>query len=482
MAGVTLREDEALRSLRAKLNVPPAAQNCNPHLLRFLRATALNPDEAAAKLERRVLFEQSLSTIFTSPHVVSALRSGAFATIGDDVFHRPILYLKVKAYHHSGSQTDETRLAVVLLEYLQTLVESKNVEQCIILVNEEGAGFWAAQDSPLHEQIATLIQKHYPGLIGAVLVVNSSWGTKRIIRLQVAAGASSVRDLVQFVSSKDLASLIAADVVPTDFGGQNDVPSTCPAEDFSDRVLRHWYALTGVLQRHAQEADGHPAWQPLPRMELSSASIVASDAVKRRIATAAEVAHNKPPGTPGRLSSLARGGATPRGQRAVDEYTDDGRCSMITDTDFNERSVEDDFDDHHHADGATPGFPLREGAAAGDGDGDEDVVALKHQLHVETTRRRELEQTVERLRLGTIDESQAKPLEATLRKHHEHVNALVAQIVQQNRGVRPERSLAQLLDQTETALLSAVPDTHETPCMSAATYQERKPRSSCVVC
>jgi hypothetical protein len=502
-----LREDEALRGLRERLQAPSHLQSVNLYLLRYLRAAHLDIDAAARKLESRRVYESMMSSIFSTPHAVSSLQSGAFSTLGEDVFRRPILYIRIRDYHHSGDSTSETRLAMMILEFMVTLVEARNVEQCLVLINEADAGFWAGRDAPMQERLAALVQKHYPGLVGAILVVNSSWGTKRILRLHAAAGGAptEIRQIVQFVSSKDLQSVMAQDIIPREFGGGNDVNATCPPEEFADRVLRHWYAFTGLLQGEAESAGRPPrqAFQPLPRGPLFDATSSAPGVVQRRLATAASIGPYTAPtaavgaasGSNGRPQSgsgssrmhTARGtpGARTMYSARGDEATDDGICSAISDSDLFSRDEWSGEQGQHEKGAPSPSLPRQEISFNADDNDGVDLHTLRDRLQVEVQRRKQLEVTVDQLRLGTAyrGEDREKPIEAALRKHHEHVNSLVSQITAQHRGARPPRTLRQLLNASDQALLSAVADLQQTtPCMSGAEPVDRKPKSSCIVC
>jgi hypothetical protein len=185
--------------------------------------------------------------------------------------------------------------------------------------------------------------------------------------------------------------------------------------------------------------------------------------------------------------------AVPHREPRTDDYSEDGRCSVITDTDLALGLTDDEMDDddaepkHGMIDAVASVFSRgRSAAATADGAAvaavdSEGVAALRQQLAVESQRRHELQETVERMQLGVDVDADVKPLEAALRKHHEGVNTLVAEVVQSSREARSDRTLAQLLDMMDRALLSATQEKQSTPCMRSGVPVERQPKQSCVV-
>ena len=474
-----VEQEEALARLRSQLGVPAAQRGSDGYLLRFLRTTAPAPlavGDAQARLAGRREFEKRLltgggTTVQVTAHIVDALRGGTFYLLGEDVFNRPVLYLCAGAYTASPDGFAERQLAVMLLEFLESYVAlrfgSGHTQQCVLLVNEGNVGFWAAKDSDTHETLANTAQRYYPDLIGGVFVVNSSWGTKRVIRTQVASGSSTLRQLVQFVSGSELGSLIAKEVIPREFGGKNDVAVTSPPAQFSEDVLRHWFAASTAMAAPAAQRE-RPLWAPLDRARLLDGTFVAA-----RYAGAAAAA--------------GKGGAA-----AGDRYCDPSPTATAKFTALPPLpgGLKDGFDKNSSlcsaCSEASEAFsdPGDVDGGDADGDGGASTAKLRAKLRAEEARRRQLEAELRRTSLGVPpDERTLNTLERTLQRHHTEVNTLVASVIQGAKDKGQHNSLAQLLAATDAALREAIQERDPVDCMkNAMPIPERTPKQGgCIV-
>lgn len=460
MSASAVREDEALTLLKAKLRVPPATKNAavDGYLLRYLRCKNLNVNEAATKLGRRRYFEKTFPSISVSAHVVTSLRSGAFAVIGTDVLHRPVIYLRVSQHRPSSDHDADEKLVICVMEYLQSLVVAGNGGEVVALLNEEGTGWFTDNQLGLQERLATLIDKYYSNLFGLLLVVNATWSVAKGMKLSLSAAKSSSKNAVVIVSRAELLRYIDAAVLPVELGGHNNVAASCPGQDFCDSVLRYWYVMTSAITASSDITAN--VWQPLPLLVQDWQVPPRAPEARRALAR--------------RMGPATEGSRRSRAGMASCEPTDDGRCSVISD----EGTFCTANDD---ASTAPRNTATKEPSPVS---GTEDVKELRARLEVETRRRFELEHQLARLQLGipASDEALTR-LESALRVAHDEVNILVGEVLHKVKTTLPpgvEPKLSQLIEATDRALMHVTHEKHVPPAMRFAVPVQRE-ASRCVV-
>lgn len=462
-ATVALREDESLTRLKLRLNVPAnAPPSCDGYLLRFLRNKELNVDESISKLGRRREFERTLPSLSITPHIVASLRSRALSVIGSDILHRPVLYLRL-GLHRAGDSASEEKLAIVVLEYLQSLVTKSNVHEFALLLNEEGTGWFTSHNSPLKQRLAVLLQKYYPELVGLILVVNASWTVTQGLKQSVKS-SNKYRRRIEIISPKELQKYIDASVIPGELGGRNNLQGPAAANaatDFSEAVLRYWYAMTMAVRRDEGTGSLKFPWMPLASVVDAASGGSSASPINRHLRSS--------------QPSVSQGQRR-QGSLAPDDTSsyDDGRCSVIADEDTGGALTGPEEVALHER---VPSTIFPEG-----GSGSDELSALKRQLAFEQQRRREVEAQVARLQLGVpVSDSTLTCLEASLRVMHEEVNRLVGEaIVVSRTKFQGEASLVQLVEMTDNALIQVIQEKPTVPAMKYSTPVDRKLPSKCV--
>lgn len=419
-----VREDMALSDLKQRLSVPSSAQ-VDSFLLRFLRDASLNPSDACEKLRMRREFECTLARVPISATVVRALQSGAFALLGQDALRRPILLFDVQCLTIPDVNECVT-LFIVLMEAMQqqTLTSTALEQECVVIVNDDGAGWPLPHAAALRARLRTVAQKFFPRLVARVIVVHASWAVAQGIRAAAAAANPSVRPLFQVLDVAELKKfVIDGDALPQRLGGKGSVD----AMEFADMTLRLWYNVTSVYN----SSEGRPLWQPAQ---------VSTVAVERRVVSRRQLDSGR------RLSTISR----PR----VDD--DDGVCSMMS-------ATEESWD------------------------GDTSAVAydspdqLRQELTIERNRRLQLEHEVSRLTLGvTVDGTVLTNLEAQLRVAHEEVNVLVAEVLTRCKKQNPQASLFQLICLLDDEIVDTIGATLSMPAMRSAAVVSRQ-ASRCAI-
>lgn len=463
-----MREDAALSTLKERLAVPPdSSPTTDGFLLRFLRATNLDTDSCIDKLRNRRKFERTFLALSTSPYLVRALRSGAFAVVGNDILGRPVLYLRMQSHYPSEDPLENEKLALVLLEYMASLAFLNGVSEVTILVNEENAGWFAHHNSLLQEVVSALVSNYYPELVALVLVADAAWSVARGVKSSTAARA---KGKIVVVSKTDLQRYIDSSVVPQDLGGRNKV--AVAIQEFSEQVMRYWYTVTNCIQAE-REGAARPLWQQLPAVT----TLTPQQQFDRR-----QLAARGTRSGPTRRS-IIRSNASVTGSTAVTgnvESVDDGVCSVISD-DFGV-DIDDDLGDE---DDAPPAAAAGGGHGSSSGGGGVVSRDLAGQLETERRQRMKLEQELAKMRLGVVlDDATLTPLEARLRQIHEEVNVLVAEAVQKARthAAPGEPTLGALLEITDASILHEIQERQHVPAMHFAQPSERKPKSSCAIC
>ena len=516
-----LREDTALAGLKAQLGANYTALGMNPpadavdsFLMRYVRSSDLIANKAIEALKQRREFERAMPGVSVTSFIVSSLRSGAFAVIGEDTMHRPILHIRLGNFRTSSDSYDTDRLVFVLLEYMQGLAmrhfseagvdgngivdangganstrgskvrsraassmsASPATAQCqeivILMQDHDGGGgsggIFANRGTQLISRIVSLATKYFPNLIGGILMVDIGWTAQQTLRTNAA-----VQRVLDVVKAEHLGRFIDPSIIPEDLGGkkvkiagrmrnQACVEANTP-QDFSQIVLRHWFNTVSVIV--SEENQIRPLWQPLPLyFNFSSESKVGSGGTE----------------TPrfGGSVSRRRGASrsetgSARGGQFGEE--DDGICSVIT-------------DDPTTVDG--------DGDGAG-GLAEEDARGLQAELDAERARRIQLENELTKLTLGiTLDETTLTRLEEALKAIHGDVNVLISEVVQKSkastsaatgRSAAGGPSLNQLIDATNRAVLQAIQEREEVPAMKFAAMKfaqptERRGKKSCVIC
>lgn len=513
----SVREDVALNLLKARLtassaNSPVSASSAHAvdlFLLRFLRNKKLNCDEAMEKLRRRREFERTLPQLSVSPSMVRVLRSGALSIVGSDVLRRPVLYLRWGLFRSLAEHDELEKLSIVMLEYMQWAAMNVtashggggSTQEIVLLVAQPDATSWySSQGSVPTEMLTTLLSKYYPELVGLVLVVDAPWATRQRVKTVLATTQAPAKKLVQVVSKVELSKFIDPSFLPEDLGGRHALDS--PLE-FSECVLRFWYAVVNHINNEMSSGvNSRPLYLP-------SSSVMALDhshglhpitgtSHGSGPSAAVPAGVNTPLLGPRSHSSLHRsfgatrtmsgvtprrraGGSTTNPNTNADTMSDDGRCSVISDTD-----VEPDLMDVDET--QAPSFQQRadgEESSAMTGDNRSLAAALKQ----ERERRVALEHEVSRLRLGiTIDSSTISQLEAVLRKVHEEVNVMVSEVVSKAARCKTTHtasiagasnrlpteksasgpSLHQLIDATDSMILKIIQERDPTPSMKFA--------------
>lgn len=566
---MSLREDEALRALKAR--IPGSSDDDVPFLLRMLRSTQLDVDAAFGKLERRRQFEANIPAMFITPHAVASLRSGAFALLGDDAFRRPVLMIRASSYVMSPDRLGEDRLTFLLLEYLQSVLQVKRqaadaatalggssgasaTDELALLIVVDPGTLWLARDRELRIHLATLVDKYYPELIGQVYVCvmdekqasgaqrngSSTLGesvsnASRSSRMSgIAAGSSSgaqdlslpdrkLRSCVSVVQGAGaILSHLSASIVPTFLGGTNEISKSCPGAELAEKVMRHWYLLTHMMQAESANASGCAATGSNlpPRRRVHCARrlselpccaaydalsfSVCNDIDRRRQAQQrlSAVTATPQPGRPqdASPSTVSRRLYQPalKGRGAGDHYATgsesdtDSLCSALVDGDL--EAIDGGVDAtvanqqpsaFTQEDGQQPPPPHQQHHHHHHSDAS--FSSLRQQLELEVQRRRQLETQVQRFRLGVDEDDprasgKARPIQAALRQFHEEVNILVAEVVNKSRSLGREPTAGQLFDATDRALMVAVQQSHGTTAMAKSGIAvDRRRKSTCSV-
>jgi hypothetical protein len=529
---LAVREDAALNAIKAKLGIPTGSNNnnngANPNgststtatggtsaapggggmssqlqsivdtfLLRFMRNKKLNIDETMEKLRRRREFEGSLSGISVTPGCVKALRSGAFHLLGVDVMRRPVLYVRLHIFRSVTEADEMEKLAIVLLEYVQAVaMHSSSQQEIVLLVAQQDSTWYHAQGmgSTQSELLIALLSKYYPDLVGLVLIVDAPWATRQRVKTALASTATSsrARNLLQIVSKSDLQRFVDVTILPEDLGGRHALGSP---HDFSEAVLRHWYATVSLVQQENAGSSSRPLYIP-------TSAVVGNGA--------ASTSSFRGGGASRGPSSLMRSnnisGLTPRRARGfgasqhnntggADAATDDGMCSVISDTDVEVLDDEDGTDTELSASAAAAGAATGRSGPAG---GDQGVSSpsnkgqLQQELREERDRRIALEHELTRLRLGmTIDPATATHLETALKHIHDELNVVIGEVITRSKATAATTSgtkrqgggggggpsLHQLIELTDSQVLKVVQERQQVAAMKFATPPEDRSRS-----
>ncbi|TPP54049.1 CRAL/TRIO domain family protein [Leishmania donovani] len=319
------------------------------YLLRYLRSKNLVVEDAVAKLRRRRIFERTLPMISVTPTTVAALRSGAFHLLDHDLEGRPVLYINVATFTLPTLELDEAqRLLVILLEFMQARCLLKNnedaaamqrrrrrhvdataassgfanggrensrgaatparavqdvdkeavsdLQQFTLLVNEEGAP-WMMHASFLKNcsTLLSLLPKYYPLLLGPVLVLGASFEIRTAIKACVGSSSEDVRNSVQMIEKADLPRYMDASTIPVELGGHKQIVGS--ATNFSEAVLRHWFAFTSQMEDE-RAGDGGVADSKVPTTISAASAGPASEAGApnghKEDAIGAETSHSLP--------------------------------------------------------------------------------------------------------------------------------------------------------------------------------------------
>lgn len=507
---LAVREDAALNALKAKLGISASPSSAAPgggggggsatnvipphlqpvvdvFLLRFMRNKKLNIEETMEKLRRRREFEASLPAISITPTCVKALRSGAFHLIGVDVMRRPVLYVRLHVFRTVTDVEEMEKLAIVLLEYMQSVAMHCSQQEVVLLLGQHDATWYHAQGigSVQSELLIALLSKYFPDLVGLVLMVDAPWATRQRVKTALASAAASsrARNLLQIVSKTDLQRFVDVTILPEDLGGRHALGSP---NDFSESVLRHWYATVCFVQQESTGGGpGRPLCIPTSAIVGSSNSSGATPSNSLRTGSS----HRGP-------ASLQKStsGLTPRRSRlaqpTVDSTTDDGMCSVISDTDVEMLDEDEDTDTDVLSAGAAAAGAAGHGPADGQGGAGGGKSQLQQELRAERDRRMALEHELTRLRLGiTIDPSTATHLEAALKHIHDDLNVVIGEIIARSKSTNPAGSnapmsslqqhqqrrsggdqhgpsLHQLIELTDSQVLRVVQERQHVPAMS----------------
>lgn len=490
---LAVREDAALNVLKGKLTAAGASSsyliaNQQPavdmFLLRFLRNKKLNIDEAIEKLRRRREFERSLPALTVSPGFVRALRSGALSVIGVDMLRRPVLYIRWSLLRAAADPEELEKLAIVLLEYMQHLAMSCPSQEFVLLVGQQEATWFSSQGSLQSDLFVTLMAKYYPDLVGLVLIVDAPWATRQRVKSALAAAASSrARNMLQIVSKAELNRYMDPSILPEDLGGRHAAESPL---DFSETVMRYWYSVIAALAHEAATNAPRPLFCPtmvaIAAFHAGGNSAgVTSPLGGRGPVSATSSANNRA------IQGRSTSGLTPRRRggslsasttNPVDATTDDGCCSVISDTD-----VEFDRDANDDAFDRDAGVSATAGAEGTTSSANNNKLGLSLELKAERDRRVALEHELNRLRLGiTIDSASVTKLEAALRQVHEEINVLVGEVISRSKAsggsagrsaLRPGQqtgpSLHQLFEFTDALVLKVIQERQPTGAMKFAT-------------
>jgi hypothetical protein len=538
---LAVREDAALNAIKAKLGIPTNSgsgsnnNGANPNgststtatgggpsatsgisggggmspqlqsivdvfLLRFMRNKKLNIDETMEKLRRRREFEGSLSGISVTPGCVKALRSGAFHLLGVDVMRRPVLYVRLHIFRSVTEADEMEKLAIVLLEYVQAVaMHSSSQQEIVLLVAQQDSTWYHAQGmgSTQSELLIALLSKYYPDLVGLVLIVDAPWATRQRVKTALASTATSsrARNLLQIVSKSDLQRFVDVTILPEDLGGRHALGSP---HDFSEAVLRHWYATVSLVQ---QENAGSSSNGSRP-LYIPTSAVVGNGAASTSSFRGGGGASRGP-------SSLMRtniSGLTPRRARGfgasqhnaggADAATDDGMCSVISDTDVEVLDDEDGGTDTElSASAAAAGAATGRSGPAGNDQGvssPSNKGQLQQELREERDRRIALEHELTRLRLGmTIDPATATHLETALKHIHDELNVVIGEVITRSKATSATTSgtkrqgggggggpsLHQLIELTDSQVLKVVQERQQVAAMKFATPPEDRSRS-----
>lgn len=543
---LAVREDAALNAIKAKLGIATSGgsnhnnnNNANPNgststnnttgtaapnntgggggmssqlqsivdvfLLRFMRNKKLNIDETMEKLRRRREFEGSLSGISVTPACVKALRSGAFHLLGVDVMRRPVLYIRLHIFRSVTEAEEMEKLAIVLLEYMQAVaMHSSSQQEIVLLIAQQDSTWYHAQGmgSTQSELLIALLSKYYPDLVGLVLIVDAPWATRQRVKTALASTATSsrARNLLQIVSKSDLQRFVDVTILPEDLGGRHALGSP---QDFSEAVLRHWYATVSLVQQENAGAafnGSRPLYIPTSAVVGNGAaptsSFRAGGGGASRGPSSLRTNHNNVSGlTPRRT----RFGASHTG--TADAVTDDGMCSVISDTDVEILDDEDGTDTELSASAAAAGAAAGRAGIAGDlgASGPSSKGQLQQELREERDRRIALEHELTRLRLGmTIDPATATHLETALKHIHDELNVVIGEVITRSKATAAVSSspsgskrqsgggngmnsggpsLHQLIELTDSQVLKVVQERQQVAAMKFATPPEDRSRS-----
>eukprot|EP00759_Apiculatamorpha_spiralis_P044910 PhF_6_TR41713/c0_g1_i1/m.63290 len=133
------------------------------------------------------------------------------------------------------------------MEYMQTFFRG-DVHECVIVVDRHGASLWGNTDLNFERDMATMLTKYYPQQIALILFVNQHWSVNRAVQPYLSLAPNSLKSKILCVNQSELWKHVNVDVLPMSLGGRNTLRDH-PADEFGDRVLRHWYALVEKIHR-----------------------------------------------------------------------------------------------------------------------------------------------------------------------------------------------------------------------------------------
>eukprot|EP00760_Papus_ankaliazontas_P001750 PhM_4_TR10594/c0_g2_i1/m.67584 len=239
---------DALANLKSLCGLPTTDTSVNTYLGLYLKDKKNNVQRASTKLQRRMRFESQFCSLPVTDVMLRSLKSGKVNIIGWDYKERPVMLVTMR-HHQASKETrfEEQKTFILVMEYLQTFYRN-DVHECVIVVDRQGASLWGNTDLNFERDMATLLSKYYPQQTSEILMVNQHWSITSALKPFLSLPPPSMKGKIQCVGTSELWKHVNVDVLPPSLGGHNTMRDYAP-EDFSDRVLRYWYALCERIRK-----------------------------------------------------------------------------------------------------------------------------------------------------------------------------------------------------------------------------------------
>lgn len=143
-------------------------------LLRYLRATKWNTQEAVARVQRTLTWRREYGVQgLTAEHISIENETGKQVLLGYDIHGRPCLYLLPSKQNTEKSDRQVQHLVFMLERLIELMPPNQETLSLLINFSDTKSGQNASIGQA--KQCLSILQNHYPERLGRALVINSAF-------------------------------------------------------------------------------------------------------------------------------------------------------------------------------------------------------------------------------------------------------------------------------------------------------------------